>query len=135
MSRPHVAPAWAAVAARSVCALLFGGAVVLAGCARSHPEQLVVDGNGERGRVLLASYGCGTCHEIPGVRNATGTVGPPLAALHERVYLAGVLPNTPENLVRWIRAPQEVDPQTAMPNLGVGESQARDMATFLYANR
>lgn len=43
-----------------------------------------------------------------------------------------MLPNTPENMVRWIRSPQEFEPRTAMPDMQVGEEQARDMVAYLY---
>jgi cytochrome c2 len=89
-------------------------------------------GDVEQGRELLWQYGCGACHEIPGVRGAHGNLGPPLENMAQQVYIAGVLPNTPENLIHWIRAPQKVDPLTAMPDLAVTEAQARDMAAYLY---
>ncbi len=72
------------------------------------------------------NFGCGSCHTIPGVRGADAMVGPPLN---------GRLPNTPENLVHWIVTPQTVEPGTAMPNLGVSEREARDMAAYLYKLR
>src|SRR5215211_520953 len=78
-----------------------------------------VTGNPDNGKLLLRQYGCGSCHTIPGVPSAKGNVGPPLDAISKRVYLAGVLPNTPQNMARWIRAPQDIDPRTAMPNLQV----------------
>jgi len=80
-------------------------------------------------------YGCGACHVIPGVTGATGMVGPPLDGWSRRVYIAGNLANTPENLVRWIRYPQAVEPGTAMPDLGVNEADARDIAAYLYSLR
>jgi cytochrome c2 len=89
----------------------------------------------EEGRLLLRQFGCGGCHTIPGVAAADGVIGPPLAGIRERVYLAGVLPNTPDNMVRWIRAPQEVDPPTAMPDLHVSEPHARAMVAYLYGLR
>jgi cytochrome c1 len=49
-----------------------------------------------------------------------------------RWSIAGHLPNTPANLVRWIMHPQEVAPGTLMPDLGVPERQARDIAAYLY---
>ena len=52
-----------------------------------------------------------------------------------RAYIAGQLPNDPENLVRWIQDPQGVEPGTAMPNLGVTAAVARDMAAYLYTLR
>jgi cytochrome c1 len=86
-----------------------------------------------RGRVALSTYGCGTCHEVPGVRGAIGLVGPPLAHLASRIYVAGVLANTPERLIDWIQHPRHVDPRTAMPELDVSEADARDIAAYLYS--
>ena len=91
-----------------------------------------LDGSIENGRLLLRQFGCGACHEIPGVAAAKGAVGPPLVAVARRVYLGGVLPNSPENMARFIRRPQEIDPRTAMPDLGVTEAHARDMVAYLY---
>ena len=48
------------------------------------------------------------------------------------MYIAGVLPNDPENVVRWIMNPPSVDEKTAMPYLGVTDRDARDMAEYLY---
>jgi cytochrome c len=92
-------------------------------------------GEPSRGRDAIASYGCGTCHTIPGVDNATGLVAAPLGDIGRRTILAGQLPNTPENMIRWIRWPQQVESNTAMPNLNVTERDARDMAAYLYTLR
>lgn len=88
-------------------------------------------GDAEKGRLLLRQFGCGACHRIPGVAAANGKSGPPLEGVGRRVYLGGVLPNSPANMARWIRDPREFAPQTAMPDLQVGEAQARDMAAYL----
>ena len=84
-----------------------------------------------RGKRAVQQYLCITCHAIPGVVGSNAPVGPPLAGMATRAVIAGVLPNTPENLVRWLRAPQEVSPHNAMPNLGVSERDAQDIAAFL----
>jgi cytochrome c len=89
-------------------------------------------GNPHAGRALIQSYGCGSCHTIPGVPNAHGLVGPPLFFWSRRTYIAGEIPNTPGNLVRWIHSPESVEPHTAMPTLGVSDQQARDIAAYLY---
>jgi cytochrome c2 len=73
-------------------------------------------------------YGCGSCHEIPGVPGAAAKVGPPLEGLLQRASLSGDLPNTPENLVRWIEHPQSHRPGTLMPEMNVTKSDARDVA-------
>lgn len=82
---------------------------------------------------LMTRHGCAGCHDIPGVPGASGTVGPPLRDIADRAYLGGVLRNTPENLVRWIRHSRDADPRTAMPNTDAPEQDARDIAAYLYS--
>jgi cytochrome c len=95
----------------------------------------VAGGNARVGRDKIAYYGCGTCHTIPGVAGAAGLTGPPLTDFSKRMYIGGVLRNTPENLQVWIRDPKAVDHLTAMPRLFVTPSDARDIATYLYSLR
>ncbi len=109
--------------------------LALSGCMRREITALAQDvtgGNPSVGRHLIYAYGCGSCHLIPGVAEAKGTVGPPLQGFASRIYIAGSLVNTPENLFLWVTKPQEVDPGTAMPDLGVTEGQAHDIAAYLY---
>ena len=89
--------------------------------------------NAERGKRAFLQYGCATCHDIPGVVGADAPVGPPLANMGQRGAIAGLLANNPENMVRWIREPQRLHPGSAMPDLGVKEPDARDMAAYLYS--
>lgn len=93
------------------------------------------DGDAARGRVLLSQYGCGYCHSIPGVHAALGHVGPPLDDVGRRVYIAGSLPNTPQQMALWIRFPQSYRPGTAMPDLHVRADDARDMVAQFYRLR
>jgi cytochrome c len=92
-------------------------------------------GSVKRGERFLYVYNCGSCHLIPGIAEAKGTVGPPLRGFGNRVYISGSLINTPENLVRWIKDPQAIEAETAMPKLGVTDKQALDMAAYLYTLR
>jgi cytochrome c1 len=87
------------------------------------------------GPALMRHYGCVSCHTIPGVRGADATVGPPLTAMSRRTYIAGVLPNNPANMVRWIVNAPSVDSLTAMPYLGVTAGDARTIAAYLYTLR
>ncbi|MCE7990291.1 MAG: cytochrome C [Caldilinea sp. CFX5] len=89
-------------------------------------------GNPAAGQVALQTYGCHSCHLIPGVTGANSLVGPPLIGWAERSYIAGSLPNEPAHLIAWIRFPQAIEPGNAMPNLGVTEEDARNMAAYLY---
>jgi len=91
----------------------------------------VPGGNADRGKQLIASYGCGSCHTIPGVKRATALVGPPLIHFGRRGYIAGELPNGADNLERWIQNPKGVEPGTAMPDLGVTPQDAKDIAAYL----
>ncbi len=117
------APAFAALAAAQPPSTLRVGAATR------------VQGDPQRGRVALAQYACNACHMIPGVTGSDVHVGRPLARLAERKYIAGKLPNTQANLVRWIRDPQQVDPETAMPMQGVSEQDALDISAYLLSAR
>lgn len=99
------------------------------------PAQQVAGGDARMGPALFQKYGCGACHAVEGVRQGRGQVGPPLTGLARRAYLAGQLPNTPANLIAWIQFPQRIDPGNAMPDLNVTESDARDIAAYLYSLR
>jgi cytochrome c2 len=127
---------WTRTAARIVPALALG--LGLAGCGGGGADSqhaLVMGGDEERGAVAIRSYGCGACHTIPGISGARGMVGPPLTSWSRRVYIAGKLPNSPDNLIRWVMDAHSVEPGTAMPDLGVTEQQARDIAAYLYTLR
>ena len=91
-----------------------------------------VQGDPRRGEAMFIQYGCGSCHALKGVRTATGMVGPPLDGIALRVIIGGHLANTPPNMEKWLRDPQHVSPGTAMPDLNVGEGDARDITAFLY---
>lgn len=92
-------------------------------------------GDVEAGRRGFDAFGCGTCHMIEGNDAARGLVGPPLDHMARRVYIAGQLRNTPAKMVAWVRNPREIEPGTAMPDLGLSEQQARDIAAYLYTLR
>jgi cytochrome c len=95
----------------------------------------VPGGNVVAGEQAIVKYGCGACHTIPGIRGADTYVGPLLTGYSRRHYIAGTLPNTYENLILWLQNPQAVEPGTVMPNLGVTEIEARDIAAYLYTLR
>ena len=89
-------------------------------------------GDPDHGRALAKMNGCAGCHQIPGVNGANGSVGPSLASFSHRVYIGGVLSNTPDHLHQWLLDPPAIDPKTAMPNVGLTDQEARDVAAFLY---
>ena len=117
--------------------LFLVGTLTLAACGneseRMQRGAALTGGDPHRGREQIRRYGCNACHTVAGVPGADALVGPPLAGIGSRMYIAGVLSNTPANMVRWIQNPPAVDSLTAMPNVGVTERDARDIAAYLYA--
>ena len=111
------------------------------GCDRPSRTQveraatLTNGGDARLGQIEIRKYGCNTCHEISGVPGARGLIGPRLDGIGQRYYIAGELPNTPDNLMRWIEHPRQVEPHTAMPEMGVSEQDGRDIAAYLYTLR
>lgn len=99
------------------------------------PMWQVPGGNAAHGRTLITHYGCASCHTVPGVGGADGNVGPPLTRIGARTYIAGVLRNTPENMIRFLREPQHVLPRGDMPDMGVTAQDARDITAYLYTLR
>ena len=132
MTRP-AAMVRAVRAATAVTAVVLAVSMLVA-CAsdtrKSRPPAVTV-GDAEVGRELIGTYGCGSCHTIPGVRGAKGLVGPPLSNFADRGFIAGQLANNQDNLIRWIMDPQGVEPGTAMPDLGVSRNDAENIAAYL----
>jgi mono/diheme cytochrome c family protein len=93
------------------------------------------EGAAERGRVAIQQYACTTCHVIPGIRGPEAQVGPPLGGVGKQLYLAGVLVHKPAQMIEWLRNPQKIKPLSAMPDLGVTDRDARDIAAYLYSLR
>lgn len=122
----------AVVASTAITALTAAACASAVGPA---PRRLVPGGDAALGRQAVARYGCGSCHTIPGVRGADALVGPPLVHWSRRGTIAGRLSNTPDNLERWIRQPQSVEPGTDMPDLGVTAEDARNIVAYLFTLR
>ena len=112
-----------------------------AGCDRLTQREveqaatLTGGGSARLGRIEIRKYGCNTCYEVSGVPGARGLIGPSLNGLGRRYYIAGELPNSPDNLMLWIQHPRQVEPHTAMPEMGVTEQDSRDIAAYLYTLR
>ena len=112
--------------------------LIICGCdddAIHRDAAALTGGDPHKGKSAIQTHGCASCHTIPGIEGADSLVGPPLQRISQRTYLAGVLQNTPDNLVRWIHNPPAIDPKTAMPNMHLTKSDARDIASYLYTLR
>jgi cytochrome c2 len=115
------------------------GAAVYAWASSRHQQNRVAaamtNGDPSHGPDLIRRYGCGGCHSVSAVPGADGKVAASLDELRKRVFIGGgVIRNTPESLVRWIVNPRALSPKTAMPQTGIDEKEARDVAAFLYAH-
>ena len=112
--------------------LLLAATVVVGTACGAHQSGIAVGGGARASRAPgeIARYGCGSCHTISG----DADIGPNLGDFARRRYIAGLLPNTPANLVAWIRNPQRIDPGNVMPDLGVTPREARDIAAYLYSH-
>jgi cytochrome c2 len=109
-------------------------AAVAAGCERKPPaSEPLTGGNPRVGQQLIARYGCAACHQIKGIAHSDSKVGPSLKQIRDSSYVGGVVPNSADNLIRWIVHPRALNPRTAMPELGVTQAEARDIAAYLYS--
>ena len=125
---PARARAVSRTAVHSLLLLLPVVAILLGGCSHgSRPEEIQV----RRGAHLIEHYGCGSCHMIPGINGADGLVGPPLTHWSRRTYIAGLLPNDPDNLAFWVQHPQKVVHGVDMPEMGIKEQDAQAIAAYL----
>jgi cytochrome c len=127
---------------RNVSAVLLLAAIACAtiGCDPHRPNyaaevRRMTGGDPRAGREKIRRYGCQGCHTIPGISGADALVGPPLTHWSRRVYIGGELPNTPENLSKWLQHPPQIEPKTAMPDMGVTEQDSRDIGAYLYLLR
>lgn len=107
--------------------------LVALGCDDSHQKAVqMTGGDPAKGKTAFVQYGCGACHKVRGVSEASATVGPALDQVGARTYIGGVLKNTPENMIKWIQDPPAFSPKTAMPNLHIGDEDAKNIACYLY---
>jgi cytochrome c1 len=128
------------VKSRTLALLLASLLLGLTSCKSGHERalaeaQATVGGDPQRGAFLMLRYGCGGCHRVPGIVGAAGKGAPSLEHLAQEAYISGNLPNTPENVMRWIQFPHSILPKTKMPEMGVSSTDARDITTYLWSLR
>jgi cytochrome c len=96
---------------------------------------VLTGGDPKIGRQLFEGRGCGACHAVSNGRRATGLVGPPLGKIATRAFLAGHQPNDRAHLIAWVQHPQTIEPGVGMPDAGLSDREARDVAAYLYTLR
>ena len=93
------------------------------------PANLAFDDNllgkgdaGNGAKLMVSQGGCLGCHGIKGNPMMVGVIGPNLTHIATRTTIAaGLFPNDPRHLARWIKNAPEMKPGVAMPTLGAGE--------------
>lgn len=98
---------------------------------QENPATVPTTDSAQRGLKLFQTMTCINCHSIDGVSIAANAA-PNLTHLADRTVLgAGVLSNTPTNLLRWLKDPQAIKPGCFMPNLKLTDAQADELADYL----
>jgi cytochrome c oxidase subunit 2 len=89
------------------------------------------DGNAQKGFALFEQMSCVNCHAINGT-TANAQVGPDLTHFASRRQIgAGIVDNTPENLRRWLRDPQQIKVGVKMPNFKLTNEQVNQLADYI----
>ena len=127
---------WIVVLAVAIVALLavVGGTLWKNQRRTENIAVAMTGGDVARAPDLIRRYGCAGCHTIPGIPGGDGQVGGPLQDVRRRVYVGGVVTNSPDNMIKWIVSPQALSPRSAMPATGISEAEARDVAAYLYSH-
>ena len=85
----------------------------------------------KRGQTVFLGSTCVMCHAIQGT-SANALKAPDLTHVGSRTTLAaGTLPNTTEDMQRWIRDPQKIKPGSNMPASTLAEDDLRALAAYL----
>ncbi|MCW6528928.1 cytochrome C [Sphingomonas sp. MMSM20] len=123
-------PALGTAHRRGGAAWLVALAIPVAACHPSREQDRAVSFV-RLGQIALTQHACGSCHRISGIQGADGRVGPPLVDYARRRMIAGVLPNTPVNLARYLKAPRTVVPGNMMPQEALGDREIQGIVAYL----
>ena len=89
----------------------------------------------DAGRRIFETTACINCHTVTGTM-AHGRFGPDLTHLMSRDTIAsGAVPNSPENLRRWIRNPAALKPGCRMPAMDLPDQEVSAITAYLETLR
>jgi cytochrome c oxidase subunit 2 len=98
-------------------------------------KEAVKDADAAAGRSAFLGESCVNCHRVRGTA-ARGGYAPDLTHLMGRQTLAsGMVPNTPDNLRRWVADPQTIKPGCLMPAFGLNDRKRDDIVRYLLTLR
>ncbi|MDR3634639.1 MAG: cytochrome c oxidase subunit II [Isosphaeraceae bacterium] len=87
------------------------------------------------GKAAFLAQSCVNCHRVRGT-TANGSYAPDLTHLMSRDTLAaGMVPNTPKELRRWVENPQDVKPGCLMPAFRLDERKKKLILDYLQTLR
>ncbi len=91
----------------------------------------------QKGKQVFTTKGCVACHSVRGVAELTQrsqSTGPDLTHVGARTSIAAnVLPNSVENLAKWVKNPQSIKEAALMTNLNLSDEDSLAVATYLYS--
>jgi cytochrome c oxidase subunit II len=94
-------------------------------------KPAVEDAAARSAKDVFLAQSCVNCHRVRGTA-AGGTYAPDLTHVMSRQTLAaGTLPNTPENLKRWVDDPQKIKPSCLMPAFGLSPTERHEILRYL----
>jgi len=98
---------------------------------REQQKPAVSDPGAAGGAALFIAKACFACHAVRGTI-AAGVVGPDLTHLMSRDTIAsGAVPNTPENLTKWVRNPATFKPGALMPAQDLSDQELGEIVRYL----
>lgn len=84
-----------------------------------------------KGAEVFKEKNCINCHSIAGLMTK-GRVAPDLTHVGSRTTLAsGTIPNTTENLAKWLKNPQSAKKGALMPDIGLEPDQIKYLTSYL----
>jgi cytochrome c oxidase subunit II len=103
--------------------------------AQEQKAEASSDNSTEAGRRVFESTGCINCHAVRGTV-ANGRFGPDLTHLMSRdTIAAGIAPNTPENLRKWIQDPDSIKEGSLMPAMKLNDDDLDALVAYLATLR
>ena len=129
---PSAAARWWRLALATAALSLGLAACAPASGASVGPPPYATPGVGDvaDGKALFSAKACNGCHRVSGEIDG-GVTGPDLKGFASRPTIMGSVPNTPENVWRWLADPQRVKPGTAMPRMPLTAQNLDDLTAYL----
>ena len=99
------------------------------------PAAAPADAAAAEGKAVYEANACVNCHRVQGTPSK-GAFGPDLTHVASRDTIAsGAIPNTPENLKKWIADPNEMKPGALMPAMRLNDHDLDAVTKYMTTLR